>query len=99
MNDLDEECRVGSAAKHDAEAPSSVRGEGHVKVDLDLVAELEGTKERRVRPDPPRALGDTRSTFLRTRYCVGLTAFPSHATACGLGQLPGCLRLHEPVAA
>jgi hypothetical protein len=25
--------------------------------------------------------------------------FPSHATACGLGQLPGCLRLHEPVAA
>lgn len=24
---------------------------------------------------------------------------PSHATACGLGQLPGCLRLYEPIAA
>ena len=40
-----------------------------------------------------------RPTFLRTRYRVDLTASPSHATACGLGQLPGCLRLHEPVAA
>src|SRR5215211_8062017 len=40
-------------------ASSTVRREGHVEVDLDLVAELEGAKERRVRPDPPSALDDT----------------------------------------
>jgi hypothetical protein len=44
------------------EGPSTVRCEGHVEVDLDLVAELEGAKERRVGPDSPSALDDTRAT-------------------------------------
>ena len=40
-----------------------------------------------------------RPTFLRTRYCVDLTASPIMRPPAGWGQLPGCLRLHEPVAA
>src|SRR5215204_5763636 len=39
-----------------------MRGEDHVEVDLDLVAELEGAKERRVGPDSPTALDDGRPT-------------------------------------
>src|SRR5215211_9029034 len=39
-----------------------MRGEDHVEVDLDLVAELEGAKERRVVPDSPTALDDGRPT-------------------------------------
>src|SRR5215216_3600569 len=45
-----------------AQVPSTVRGEGHVKVDLDLVPEPEGAEERRVGPDSPSALDDTRPT-------------------------------------
>jgi hypothetical protein len=45
-----------------AQVPSTVRGEGHVEVDLDLVPEPEGAEERRVGPDSPSALDDTRPT-------------------------------------
>ena len=41
---------------------STVWGEGHVKVDLDLVPEPEGAKKCRVGPDSPSALDDTRPT-------------------------------------
>src|SRR6266508_2071106 len=49
--------KIGQA---DAQAPSTVWGEGHVEVDLDLVPELEGAKECRVGPDSPSALDDGR---------------------------------------
>ena len=44
--------------------PSGVNrlGEGHVKVDLDLLAEPEGAKKCRVGPDSPSALDDPRPT-------------------------------------
>src|SRR4029450_5992132 len=69
--------RLGAAH---AQAPSTVWGEGHVEVDLDLVAEPEGAEERRVGPDSPSALDDTRPT---NDPAVGHTALdgdrPGHA--------------------
>jgi hypothetical protein len=41
---------------------STVWGEGHVKVDLDLVPEPEGAQKCRVGPDSPSALDDTPPT-------------------------------------
>jgi hypothetical protein len=53
---------AGFKSRHDAEAPSTVRREGDVEVDLDLVPQPECPKECRVGPDSPSALDHGRPT-------------------------------------